>query len=79
MAEPQAVAAAAEAPIDQAVVLEAEPDEYEDDSGIDDASLASSTTSIGSSVMKYREENGRTYHAYKVCYCLPFRTLLNSF
>lgn len=25
----------------------------------------SSTTSIGSSILKYRQENGRTYHAYK--------------
>ncbi|KAH8684141.1 S-adenosyl-L-methionine-dependent methyltransferase [Ilyonectria robusta] len=29
----------------------------------DDA--ASSTASIGSSILRYREENGRTYHAYK--------------
>jgi len=28
--------------------------------------LASSTTSIGSSILNYRQENGRTYHAYKV-------------
>ncbi|KAH9204207.1 S-adenosyl-L-methionine-dependent methyltransferase, partial [Leptodontidium sp. 2 PMI_412] len=28
---------------------------------------ASSTTSINSSIMKYREENGRTYYAYKDC------------
>ena len=25
----------------------------------------SSTTSIGSSILRYRQENGRTYHAYK--------------
>ncbi|KAL3419538.1 methyltransferase domain-containing protein [Phlyctema vagabunda] len=45
--------------------LEAEADDYSDrDSAF--ASLgASSTTSIGSSILKYREENGRTYHAYK--------------
>lgn len=47
-------------------VLEAEGDEYAD-SAYDGDSVASSTTSIGSSVLKYREENGRTYHAYKVC------------
>jgi hypothetical protein len=28
-------------------------------------SIASSTTSIGSSILKHREENGRRYHAYK--------------
>ncbi|KAF8855637.1 S-adenosyl-L-methionine-dependent methyltransferase [Acephala macrosclerotiorum] len=35
------------------------------DSTFEDGPLASSTTSIGSSILKYREENGRTYHAYK--------------
>jgi len=30
----------------------------------DDEDL-SSTTSIGSSILRYRQENGRTYHAYK--------------
>jgi SAM-dependent methyltransferase len=44
---------------------EAEADDYEADSGVDGNSLASSTTSIASSILKYREENGRTYHAYK--------------
>lgn len=43
-----------------------EVDEISDtDSAIDFRSLASSTTSIGSSILKSREENGRTYHAYK--------------
>ncbi|EGY16928.1 hypothetical protein VD0002_g2431 [Verticillium dahliae] len=28
-------------------------------------SVASSTTSINSSILRYRQENGRTYHAYK--------------
>jgi hypothetical protein len=46
--------------------VEAEDDDYAD-SAYDGDSVASSTTSIGSSVLKYREENGRTYHAYKVC------------
>lgn len=45
--------------------IEAEEDDYGNDSGLDDATLASSTTSISSSVLKYREENGRRYHAYK--------------
>jgi hypothetical protein len=31
----------------------------------DYASLASSTTSIGSSVFDYQYENGRRYHAYR--------------
>ncbi|RDW58611.1 S-adenosyl-L-methionine-dependent methyltransferase-11 [Coleophoma cylindrospora] len=48
----------------QNVVIEAEADDYEDDSAID-SSIATSTSSITSSIMKYRVENGRTYHAYK--------------
>lgn len=44
--------------------IEAEDDDYAYDSGFGE-DLGSSTTSIGSSIMKYREENGRTYHAYK--------------
>jgi hypothetical protein len=44
-------------------VIEAEPDDYIEDEGFGD--VASSTASIGSSIMKFREENGRTYHAYK--------------
>ena len=48
----------------QAPVIEAEADDY--DSGLESASLASSTTSIASTIFKYRSENGRTYHAYKV-------------
>ncbi|TVY16855.1 putative methyltransferase tdiE [Lachnellula arida] len=49
------------------VGLEAEADnQRDDDSAIfDDGSVASSTTSISSSIMKHREENGRTYHSYK--------------
>ncbi|KAH6672371.1 S-adenosyl-L-methionine-dependent methyltransferase [Halenospora varia] len=48
-----------------ATALEAEADDHHDtDSALGD-SIASSTTSIGSSILKYREENGRTYHAYK--------------
>lgn len=51
------------APDPNAMGIEAEEDDYNHDSGFED--LGSSTTSIGSSIMKYREENGRTYHAYK--------------
>ena len=35
------------------------------DSAIEVGSFASSTTSIGSSILRSRKENGRTYHAYK--------------
>jgi hypothetical protein len=48
------------------VGLEAEADDYENDSALEGENIASSTTSINSSITKYREENGRTYHAYKV-------------
>jgi len=51
----------------QAAKLEAEADDHVKDNdsalGIDDT--MSSTTSINSSIMKHREEHGRTYHAYK--------------
>lgn len=44
--------------------IQAEADDYDGyDSGFGE--VASSTTSISSSIMRYREENGRTYHAYK--------------
>ena len=50
--------------------LEAEEDDY--DSAYDgDSTGGSSTTSIGSSILKFREENGRTYHAYKVRSYIP--------
>ncbi|KAH6708828.1 hypothetical protein BKA61DRAFT_635159 [Leptodontidium sp. MPI-SDFR-AT-0119] len=49
----------------QNVDLEAEADDYENDLALGGESIASSTTLINSSIMKYREENGRTYHAYK--------------
>jgi hypothetical protein len=62
MAEPQAEP--------QNVDLDAEADDYENDSALGGESIASSTTSINSSIRKYREENGRTYHAYKVSYNL---------
>jgi SAM-dependent methyltransferase len=51
----------------QANVLEADADDSfnDNDSAFGSGNPASSTTSINSSIMKYREENGRTYHAYK--------------
>ncbi|KAH6714744.1 S-adenosyl-L-methionine-dependent methyltransferase [Leptodontidium sp. MPI-SDFR-AT-0119] len=56
--------------VDNTLVAE-EEDEFENDSAFGDGA-ASSTTSIGSSILKYREENGRTYHAYKDSqYVLP--------
>jgi hypothetical protein len=45
--------------------LEAKADDWAGDSAIGE-DIASSTVSISSSIMRYREENGRTYHAYKV-------------
>ncbi|RDL31152.1 S-adenosyl-L-methionine-dependent methyltransferase [Venustampulla echinocandica] len=61
---PQAPAAAAQS----TTGLEAEADDRLDDNDSslgDDESLASSMTSISSSILKHRVENGRTYHAYK--------------
>jgi SAM-dependent methyltransferase len=49
----------------QGAVLEPEDREYENDSALGDNDAAGSTLSIGSSISKYRVENGRTYHAYK--------------
>lgn len=41
-------------------------DNFDDgDSALGAASVGSSTTSVGSSILKNRLENGRTYHAYK--------------
>lgn len=62
MAEPQAEP--------QNARLEAEADDYADDSALGGWSTARSTTSINSGTMKHRVENGRTYHAYKVIYDL---------
>ncbi|CAM1509719.1 Fc.00g000540.m01.CDS01 [Cosmosporella sp. VM-42] len=44
--------------------IEADLDEDDADSSLGEDS-ASSTASISSSILRYREENGRTYHAYK--------------
>lgn len=76
-AEPQAVvppadpagsdspapAPAPDAPVVHPAAVEAE--EFDNDSSLDTDSIASSTTSLSSSVLKFREENGRTFHAYK--------------
>lgn len=47
-------------------IIEAEADDYENDSALGDDATVGSTESIASSILKYRVENGRTYHAYKV-------------
>ncbi|KAJ6442297.1 methyltransferase domain-containing protein [Purpureocillium lavendulum] len=44
-------------------------DDFDDGLG---SSIASSSTSLSSSILRYREENGRTYHAYRAGrYVLP--------
>ena len=51
----------------QAAALEPEADDWDKDSAFGgEGDLANSTTSLTSTILKYREENGRTYHAYKV-------------
>ncbi len=54
-------------------IIEAEADDYENDSALGDDATVGSTESISSSILKYRVENGRTYHAYKV---LPFNPFI---
>jgi hypothetical protein len=49
----------------QAVALEANDDSNDNDSAFREGNIANSTASISSSIMKHREVNGRTYHAYK--------------
>ncbi len=68
MAEPQAIEISATALAATSALgdLEAEADNWEGDSAVGEEDIALSTSSIGSSIMKYRQENGRTYHAYKV-------------
>jgi len=58
MAEPQAQP--------QNVDLEAKADNYENDLALRAESILSSTVLINSSILRYREENRRTYYAYKV-------------
>jgi SAM-dependent methyltransferase len=48
----------------QGGVLEPEDPDYENDLALEE-NAASSTVSIGPSILNYRKENGRTYHAYK--------------
>ena len=48
-----------------APVLEIDGEISDHDSAFDSGPFTTSTISIGSSILKYREENGRTYHAYK--------------
>ncbi|KAM5386615.1 hypothetical protein ACJZ2D_000578 [Fusarium nematophilum] len=59
----------------QARATEADPqqDDYRDeDSSFDSTSSLSDTASLVSSILQYRVQNGRTYHAYKAgCYILP--------
>jgi SAM-dependent methyltransferase len=50
---------------DPAASLIFEADDHENDSAIGEEDDHYSTVSLSSSVLKYREENGRTYHAYK--------------
>ncbi|KAM0271171.1 hypothetical protein ACHAQH_009155 [Verticillium albo-atrum] len=59
-------------PLHDAVPAPAQPETLDvDENAIDNdadstfGSVASSTTSINSSILRYRHENGRTYHAYK--------------
>ncbi|KAH7244432.1 S-adenosyl-L-methionine-dependent methyltransferase [Fusarium redolens] len=57
---------------ESALQAESEHDFRDDDSAIGD-DAASSTASINSSIMAYRTENGRTYHAFResINYVLP--------
>ncbi|KAF9877429.1 methyltransferase domain-containing protein [Colletotrichum karsti] len=64
-AEP-AAANPTQAPTTSTEPLEAAADEFPDDSASElGGSIASSSTSVSSSIRDYRVENGRTYHRYK--------------
>jgi hypothetical protein len=54
-------------------LLVPEDDVPDSDSALGDDDVGSSTTSISSSILQYRQENGRTYHGYKesINYVLP--------
>ncbi|KAH6997483.1 hypothetical protein EDB80DRAFT_150424 [Ilyonectria destructans] len=57
----------------------ADPVPDDGDSVFDQISAYSDTTSLTSSILNYRKENGRTYHAYKAgSYILPNDTLEND-
>lgn len=45
--------------------LDAEDDAYENDSSLGDDDTHSITTSLSSNILRFRGENGRTYHSYK--------------
>ncbi|TLD15993.1 uncharacterized protein PgNI_01902 [Pyricularia grisea] len=63
---------AAEDNTDPGDVLEADDVVRDDDSALDVASFGGESASLASSILKYRVENGRTYHAYKAgSYVLP--------
>lgn len=47
------------------IVAEEDNWDNDNDSALGDTSVASATTSLGESIFKHRQENGRTYHAYK--------------
>ncbi|KAF5004882.1 hypothetical protein FDECE_8664 [Fusarium decemcellulare] len=53
---------------ERAPVIEADPEIDDNDSAFDGESNFSDSTSLASSILKYRVENGRTYHAYKAGY-----------
>lgn len=47
-------------------LVTAEEDDWNDnDSALGSSSVGSSTTSVAESILRHRQENGRTYHAYK--------------
>jgi len=66
MAEPQATETLSTPVVSGPDGLEAEADNWDGDSALGEVNIASSTTSMTSSILRYRQENGRTYHAYKV-------------
>ncbi|RDW62438.1 S-adenosyl-L-methionine-dependent methyltransferase-15 [Coleophoma cylindrospora] len=52
-------------PAADAIIAPEDDDWAEDDSAIGYSTLEGSTSSLASSILKYRHENGRTYHSYK--------------
>ncbi|KAL1842264.1 hypothetical protein VTJ49DRAFT_5649 [Mycothermus thermophilus] len=64
MASPQDPAPAA-APAAETILVADDNVDEQDDGASTYGSIASSSTSIASSVMKLRQENGRKYHSYK--------------
>ncbi|TLS30966.1 hypothetical protein PpBr36_02811 [Pyricularia pennisetigena] len=74
--EPAAPLAAADDNADPGDVLEADDVVRDDDSALDVASFGGESASLASSILKYRVENGRTYHAYKAGYLQHFLCFL---